>query len=41
MQSSHNKRHKYGNDDVDYAALAENERAFMEVMGMEEEEGED
>ena len=30
-----------GNDDVDYAALAEDERDFMEELGMEEEEGED
>jgi hypothetical protein len=29
------------NDDVDYAALAENERAFMEELGMEDEEGEE
>ena len=31
-----------GNDDVDYAALADRSSlAFMEVMGMLEEEGED
>jgi len=29
------------NDDVDYAALAEDERDFMEELGMEEEEGEE